>query len=194
MEEQWRDIKGFEGFYEVSNLGRVKTKPRKILQHYKYNSRIFIVKERILKQHNLKGYYAVSLWVNNKMYNKQVHRLVALTFIDNPNNYPVVNHKDGNKLNNRIDNLEWCTYSHNTNEAYRLGLNNISEKHIEHMRNLGLKSGKKIAQIDLNGNVVKIYDSGRQASLELGISQGNISQCCNGKRNICKGFKWKYVE
>ena len=193
MEEQWRDIKGFEGLYEVSNLGRVRTKPRKILQRFKYNYHTLPVKERILKQHKLRGYYGVGLWKDNKMYNKQVHRLVALTFIDNPNNYPIVNHKDGNKLNNRIDNLEWCTYSHNTNEAYRLGLNNISEKHIEQIRKLGYKSGKKVAQMDLEGNIIKIYNSGRQASLELGISQGNISLCCNGKKEKTNGYKWKYI-
>ena len=133
------------------------------------------------------------MWKNGKMYNKQLHRLLAKAFIPNPNNYPIINHIDGNKLNNSLDNLEWCTHKHNTIEAYKLGLKTISEKHKENARQLGLKSGKKIAQLDLNGNIIKVYSSSRQASLELGISQGNISLCCNGKRRTANGFKWKYI-
>lgn len=193
MEEIWRDVPDFEGLYEISNLGRVKSKARNIRTFLKYNYHNHPIKERILKIGTTKGYASVGLCKDGKMYNKALHRLLAKAFIPNPNNYPIINHKDGNKLNNRLDNLEWCTYKHNTQEAYRLGLNNISEKHIEAVRELGFKSGKKVAQMDLEGNIIKTYDSGRQASLELGISQGDISLVCNGRRNYVKGYKWKYV-
>ena len=193
MEEIWRDIPEFEGYYEISNLGRVKTKARNIKKFLKYNYHNQPIKERIIKQRLTQGYPSVSLWKDRKLYNKTLHRLLAKAFIPNPNNYPVVNHIDGNKLNNSLDNLEWCTHQHNTNEAYRLGLNNISKKQIEQIRKLGYKSGKKVAQMDLEGNIIKIYNSGRQASLELGISQGNISLCCNGKKEKTNGYKWKYI-
>lgn len=193
MEEIWRDVPDFEGYYEISNLGKVRTKARKVVRFFKYNYHTLPIKAKILKIHIQRGYACVCMYKDGKMYNKQLHRLLAKAFIPNPNNYPIINHKDGNKLNNSLDNLEWCTYKHNCNEAYRLGLNYISEKHLKHIRELGLKSGKKVAQLDLNGNVVKIYNSSRQASLELGISQGNISLCCNGKRRTTNGFKWKYI-
>lgn len=178
MEEIWKDIVGFEKYYQVSNLGRIKTKST----------------GKVRKQGITRGYPSFTFQIKGKAYNLTVHRIVAKAFIPNPNNYEVVNHKDGNKTNNNVDNLEWCTTQHNVREAYRLGLMNISEKHIEQMRNLGLKSGKRIAQKDLQGNIIKIYRSGNQASIDTNISQGLISLCCNNKRKTAGGYKWEYLE
>lgn len=135
----------------------------------------------------------VEIWENGKMHNIPVHRLVALSFLENDNDYPCINHIDGNKLNNNVNNLEWCTYSHNSKEAYRIGLRKISDKQKERFRQVGFKTGKKLIQKDLLGNTIKVFNSTRQASLELGINQGNISMCCNGKRKSSGGFLWQYI-
>jgi len=178
MEEIWKDIVGFEEYYQVSNLGRVKSKTTGTIR----------------KQGLIRGYPSLSFQLKGKSYNLTTHRLVAKAFLPNPNNYRVVNHIDGNKQNNNVTNLEWCTYQHNMQEAYRLGLMNISQKHIELARELGLKSGKKIAQKDLEGNIVEIYQSGNQASIKTNISQGLISLCCHNKRKTAGGYKWEYLE
>lgn len=193
MKEVWKDIPEFED-YQVSNLGNVRSKDKETIQWNGHQNTKMFRKGRILKQHKLRGYFAVGMWKDGKMYNKQIHRLVAIAFLPNPNNYPIINHIDGNKENNNISNLEWCSYSHNVNEAYRLGLMTISNKHKDCARKLGLSSGKRVMQIDLTGNIINIFNSGRKASLELGISQSGISLCCNGKTETYRGYKWKYIE
>ena len=104
--EIWKDILGYEGLYQVSNYGRVRS--------LKYG------KEKILKQQiNTDGYLHIDLYKNKKRKNYNVHRLVTIAFLENPNNYPQVNHKDENKQNNHIDNLEWCDYKYNCNYGTR---------------------------------------------------------------------------
>lgn len=117
--EEWRDIKGYEGLYQISNLGRVKS-----LRDNHGNYR-----EKILNPSNRKGYLIVSLCRKGRKREFKVHRLVALHFIDNPNNYSQVNHKDENKENNRVDNLEWCTPKYNSNYGTRT--QRASEKLLE---------------------------------------------------------------
>lgn len=124
MQEIWKDIKGYEGLYQVSNLGRVKSLPRKI-----YNNGIigknkfYISKEKILKERiDHKGYFRVALCKNNIQKDYSIHRLVLENFVENVDNKPCVNHIDGNKQNNNLENLEWCTYSENLNHAYKLNL------------------------------------------------------------------------
>lgn len=114
MQRVWKPIKGYEGYYEINDIGEVR-------RMYKTK------KPKILKQQiDLDGYPVVCLSVNNKKRNRKVSRLLAETFIENPNNYPVVNHKDGIKTNNIIDNLEWCSISYNTKHAYDKDLNKSS--------------------------------------------------------------------
>lgn len=111
MEEIWKDIKDYEGVYQVSNYGRIRSLDREILR--KKVGKIH-KKGQILKlQKSKNGYYTCKLSKNNKKPSKFVHRIVAETFLPNPNNYPCVNHIDENKLNNKIENLEWCTYLYN---------------------------------------------------------------------------------
>ena len=119
MTEIWKDIQGYEGFYQISNLGTVKSlervvdKGNGILQHRK---------ERIMnKRESVDGYYIAKLNVNKKSTSIAVHILVARHFIDNPNNYPEVNHKDCNRKNNQVDNLEWCTHQQNVEHSKQLG-------------------------------------------------------------------------
>ena len=112
QDEVWKDIPGYEGLYQVSNLGRVKSMSRQ--KKHSYNS-VAQLKEKILTPINICGYHRVILRKNNKAHNKFIHRLVAEAFIDNINNYNEVNHKDENKTNNRVDNLEWCSHKYNIN-------------------------------------------------------------------------------
>lgn len=109
--EEWKDAKGYEGIYQVSRTGKIR-------RIYKDGE----IKSEYLKPFKNKGYDIAPLYANHKRKNKFVHRIVAETFIPNPNNYPVVNHIDGDKCNNCVENLEWCTQKHNINEAIRLGL------------------------------------------------------------------------
>ena len=113
MKEIWKDIKDFEGLYQISNLGRIKS-----LLDNKGKKREIIRKPRKAKN----GYLYLNLWNNGKYKTVKIHRLVAEYFIDNVNELPVVNHIDGNKLNNSANNLEWCTYKQNTIHAYKNGL------------------------------------------------------------------------
>ncbi len=120
MQEIFKDIPGYEGLYQVSNLGRVRSLDR--TRKGAYNKAIAI-KGRILKSSvSNKGYELVGLCKNSVSKKKTVHRLVMLAFIPNPNNLPIINHIDGDKLNNNISNLEWCDYKHNSKEAARIGL------------------------------------------------------------------------
>jgi hypothetical protein len=132
--EIWKPIKGFEGLYEVSNLGRIKALTRK----KNCNRGWGWIKEHIMKPTNCgTGYYRVPL--TNKDHIKKyylVHRLVAQTFIDNPSNLPQVNHINGDKSNNGVDNLEWCTREDNIKHAYKIGLNPSRKKIIEYIDSL----------------------------------------------------------
>lgn len=123
--EIWKDIPNYEGLYQASNFGKIKSLDRIRKQFNHKGIATIKYKGKILKQQIKKntGYYAVALYDNNKKVKlKLVHRLIATTFLENKNNFPVVNHKDGNKKNNNVENLEWCTQSHNVKESYRLGL------------------------------------------------------------------------
>ena len=120
MKEVWKDINGYEGCYQVSNLGRIKSLDRMTNNQYgEYFMKGRILKNSIIKE---KGYCRVSLNNGNGKISKRVHRLVAEAFIPNPENKPEVNHKDGNKLNNCVSNLEWCTNKENIEHSIRTGL------------------------------------------------------------------------
>lgn len=180
--EEWKSIKNYEGLYEVSSLGNVKSLPRNT------------TKGRILKQSKqAQGYRFVYLSKNGISKKHTIHRLVAQAFIPNPNNYPVINHKDGNVENNCVDNLEFCTQSHNIKEAYRLGLEIpvwLNKKGKNHNRS------KAVNQYDKNGNLIKTWDCIRDASKELNIYSSNIVMCCKHYRgyNYVGGYKWEYVK
>ena len=168
MEEIWKDIDGYNGKYQVSNFGRVKS--------------IIFNKERILKfRISEKGYSIVQLNINGIKKNYRVHRLVAQAFIPNPDNLPQINHKDENKLNNCVDNLEWCTNKYNANYG-------------THIERSSKGKYKRILQCDLNDNPIKEWESAKQVQIELGYERSNI--CCNlkGKTKYAYGYKWKYVE
>ena len=167
MRNEFKDIPNYEGLYQIDINGNVKS-----LYNYRKNN--------ILKPKIKKGYLQIGLRKNGKRTWYSIHRLVAITFIPNPNNYKCVNHKDENKLNNNVDNLEWCSVKYN----------NCYGTRIERVKN---KTSKAVLQYDLNGNFIREYKSVREA-IELNNikSISNISLCCNGKYKQVKGYVWKF--
>ena len=174
MNEEWKDIKGYEGLYQISNLGRVKS-----LRYA--NKQAFYKREKLLKGANDKdGYLQVTLCKNNTKKTCRIHKLVAESFLDNPYNYSCINHKDENKQNNNYKNLEYCTIKYN---------NNYNEMPIRR----GMKKRKPIVQL-LNSKIIKVWESSTIASEELNISRGNIISCLKNKRKTAGGYVWKYAE
>ncbi len=165
MQEVWKDIEGYEGFYQVSNLGRVKS-----LRTMKYSHiqkcAIHVNREKILKPYpDTKKYLIVDLKRNGKRDTRKVHRLVASAFIANENHYPQVNHKDENKQNNNVENLEWCTAQYNT--TYGTAKSRMAEK----MR-------KKVVQVSASGAIVNQWDSMQEAAKDLKVKAGTITLWC----------------
>ena len=178
--EIWKDIKGYDGIYQISNMGRLRSLDRVVTTKAGWTQK----HEGILIQTNSiqnSGYIAVPLHKNGKSVTHLLHRLVADAFAENPNNYECVNHKDQNKLNNRADNLEWCTAYYNCH--YGDG----AERSAETQR-------KEFYQIDMNGNVVKKWKGFNKIQRELGYQKKLIYLCCIGKRESYIGYKWAYAE
>ena len=188
IEEQWKDIKGYEGAYQVSNFGRVRSLDRYVNCGIRNNDKV-LKKGKIIKQNISNNYLVVGLCNGKTQKSKLVHRLVAEAFILNPNNYPCVNHKNENKLNNCWYNLEWCTNKYNNNYGTRL--TRISEK----LQN-NKKLSKAVNQYDLNNNFIKKWNSAKQVERELGISNAHINKCCQNKEHYrtSGGYIWKYAE
>lgn len=182
--ELWRTIEGYEN-YQISSMGRVKS--------LKYG------KDKILKQNIIKNYCMVCLHKEGKKKHYLVHRLVATAFLPNPDNLPQVNHKDENKQNNCVENLEFCTAKYNSNYGTRLERCSIAHKgrkqSQEHIEKCAKARQKPILQLSKSGNIILgKWDSISQASKILGIDITNIIRCCKGKLKSCGGFKWKYLQ
>lgn len=160
--EEWKPIVGYEGLYMVSNMGRVKS------LNYNHTGT-----ERVLKPaYNTYGYLFVTLCKDGKKKNCLIHRLVAEAFLDNPHNYPEVNHKDENKENNAVSNLEYCTSLYNNEYS----------------------KAKPVLQLTLDGQLVQEWPSTHEAARQGGFNRGNISNCCLGKYKTHGGYVWKYKE
>ena len=178
MEEIWKDIESFEGLYQVSNFGRVRSVDHYVTQPNPHNRK----PQQVLRPGKLltfsigsSGYYQAPLSKGNRKYKTMmIHRIVAKTFVPNPDNLEIVNHKDENKLNNRADNLEWCTTKYNTHYGK-------NAKRIE------------VQQLDMDGNLIQEFSSARDAAKALDSVHRRITEACR-KGIPFKGFRWKFKE
>lgn len=170
-----RDIPGFEEKYAVTSCGKVWS--------YKH--------KKFLKPKIVKGYSRVDLVdKDNKVHQCNIHRLMALTYIPNPDSLPCVNHKDENRTNNCVGNLEWCTYQYNN--TYGTRLEKVSKKN---KANKAWKHGvEALKKAVLCVETGVVYESAMEEARQLGISHGHIGSCCNGKRKTTGGYHWKYAE
>lgn len=172
--EIWRPVIGYEGLYEVSNLGRVKSIPRNgtpggiLTPNYK----------------NQKHYAHVALTKNAKPKTTSVHRIVAQAFIPNPDNKPQVNHIDGDKKNNCADNLEWATQSENMRHAFKFGLKDTMK---------AVEANKRKVASYRDDKLVKMYDSVRDAEKDTGVCNQNIIKVCQKRRKNAGGLEWRYI-
>lgn len=195
MTEVWKDIINYEGLYQISNYGRVKALEKDVVRR---KCGIKHCLEIIMKPVSDKdGYLSVTFCVHSKGKAKtfKVHRLVAQAFIPNPENKPQVNHKDGNKENNSVQNLEWVTGKENIQHAYKTNLMNQSGKNNAMYGRLGADNPNSIPIIQLNkytNQKIKEYDSMASAGRELCVNTGKICECCKGKRLSAYGYKWEY--
>lgn len=167
--EVWKDIKNYEGYYQVSSYGRVKN----------------VKTDRVLNgDTNNIGYKRVWLYspVKKRTF---VHRLVAEAFCENIDNKPIINHKDGNKQNNHADNLEWVTRSENDLHAFKMGLRKVYPSQFRH---------KIAAFYSDTKELYKIFNNVEECHNELKVARSNIYNCCNGKQNTCKGYILRYYK
>lgn len=174
MDEVWKNIKGYEGFYSVSNLGRVKRLDGEVMQYNPQLDKMIPIRypEKFLKFDDAKGYDRVALSLNNVIKRYTVHQLVAKTFIPNLENKPCVNHKDSNRRNNVVDNLEWVTYQENEHHKRR-------------------KTAKIFTSTNPNG-IEQTWDIIRECARELGLNRTGIERCLKGKQTSYKGYTFRY--
>ena len=188
--EEWRDVVGYEGLYQVSNLGRVKSLERESNTCYSRNGKSFtyIVKERICKQSIVQGYCKINLSKESKKTMVAVHRLVAESFIPNLYNLPQINHIDENKTNNCVSNLELCTSVYNNNYGSR-------NSRISDTQRGNRRDAKPIYQFSLDGNFIREWDSITEAGRN-GYDRKGISNMCHGYKNFHSscGFIWKFAD
>lgn len=175
MEEVWKDIEGYEGLYQVSNKGNVKS-----LVNNKG-----VEREKLLKPVIVNGYKKVNLCKNKTKKTYSIHRLVAQAFIENTNNYPCINHKDECKTNNVVENLEWCTHKYNTN--YGSCIKRMSESQIN-----DTNKSKQVYQYSKEGELISVWESTSECGRN-GFERSSVSACCNGKLKTHKGYIWRYL-
>lgn len=167
--EIWLPVPGYS-LYEVSNYGRIRSNNPKTHKN-----------PIIMRQYPDKdGHLKIRLYLNGSVKNFFVHRIVASAFIPNPQQLPVVNHKDENPANNHVDNLEWCTVQENT--IY----NNMPDRRADALR-------RPIVQMDMSGTVIRVWSGQAQIQAETGFCGSNICGVCKGKRKSANGFKWAYA-
>ena len=176
MKEVWKDIQGYEGKYQVSNLGNVKS--------VNYNR---TKKEHLLGLYSRRGYLCVVLSKNCICKKFSVHRLVAQAFIENPENLPQVNHIDENKLNNRVDNLEFCDSKYNNSYGTHIQ-RGLKTKKLRNCKTGGIS----VLQFTKANKFVNEYSSIHEAERCTGIYKGNICACCKGRYKSAGGYIWKY--
>lgn len=189
MEEIWKWIDGYKNMYQVSNLGRVRSVDRYVYCEVSPNKLQHLFGKVLKIRTDKKGYAVVCLSKEGKQKVGKVHRLVAQTFIPNPLDLPQVNHKDGCKTNNCVDNLEWCDNSYNQKHAWEFGL----QPSYEESNGRG-RPARAVAMLDLNtGEVLRTFETLASVKRETGINQFNVRSVCLGLRNHAGGYDWKFI-
>jgi len=176
--EIWKDIPGYEGLYQASNQGRIRSnyKSKPVMSGYINNQ----------------GYVRVQLWKGTGYVQKSAHRWVAMAFLPNPENKETVNHKNGIKTDNRVVNLEWATRSENELHSYRV-LGKKPQRAMLGKFGKDCPNSKAIKKLSLNGKVIKKYVSMTEAKNDGGFNRGPISHVCRGILNQYRGFKWAFA-
>ena len=181
--EEWRDIKGFEGYYQISNMGRVKSVERTVWDSRGYYKTI---SEKILKPYaGGDGYLQLNLSKDGKVEKPLVHRLVATAFLENSEGYKEINHKDENKQNNCVDNLEWCSRSYN---------NRYNDKAKKAGKKTAEKLSKPVYSINKESGLITYWESAKVASRQTGIASSNICACLKGRQKSCGNHYWFYAD
>lgn len=175
--EAWKDIEGYEGYYQVSTQGNVRSVDRTV--HYVDGRTARYKGKKVAINPRNNGYLKVNLYRDHTMKNISVHRLVAEAFVPNPNNYPCVNHKDESKTNNRVDNLEWCTYKYNSN--YGDAIERSAQKQRIPVKGTNVKTGKTI------------YLKSMTEGEKHGFNQRGISATCLGEQETHYGYTWEKI-
>lgn len=180
--ERWKKIKGFD-FYAISNYGRLKSLAHNTLRS---DGKKLNLKDKIVKLAlNKHGYPTYRLTKDGKLYTCLIHRLVALTFIPNPLNLPIINHKDENRANNNIENLEWCTYKYNSNYG------TAQERHSSSLRNILYEKSIPIDQYNLKGEYIKTL-VGKREIIAAGYRYETVRRCCLHQQKTASGFVWRF--
>lgn len=192
--EEWRDVVGYEGMYQVSSEGRVKSLSRTSLSGH-------VLKERILKPSNTRGYLMANLTKDGCEKKFLIHRLVAVAFIPNPNGKPEINHLNEIKGDNRVDNLEWCTRSENINHGtgnQRRVANTDYKKRNQHPNWIKAHENidysyryKPVIQFDKNWNMIRKWHKLAAVS-EMGFDPTNVSRVCKNKKGLAHGYRWRW--
>lgn len=182
--EIWKSIPDYEGLYEVSNLGRVRSLGKYYTETFNGIQKTMYSPPKMLSCHyDSDGYLRVSLCKDRKVKCYPLHRLIAFAFIPKIEGKEQINHINGVKDDNRIENLEWCTPKENTIHAHRTGLCGINGK------------SKQVAKLNEQGEILEVYESARQASIDCGLSgvNSNITKVCRQGYGHCAGFRWKWI-
>lgn len=191
--EVWKPVVGYEGLYEVSNYGNIRSLDKRVGW---WQNKTRVINGRIISQYKLDRYPKVRLTKDKTGKMKYVHRLVAEAFIPNPDKLPEVNHIDENKMNNHVDNLEWCTREYNNSYGTRLerqllnfDYEGVARKISETKRRIRYDG---INQLTLDGEFVKWFPTIKSAHIETGHSKWMIGACCRGNSVQTGGYKWEY--
>lgn len=179
----WKDIIGYENHYQVNELGQIRT-----LKDSPTCKAGTVLKSQT---NHKNGYVYQMLYKDGKQKLFRLHRLVAIAFLPNPYNYKQINHINGDKTDNRVENLEWCSQEQNMLHAYKTGLEKPSEKQKKAIREINKLKSKPVIQLK-NKEEIATYCSISEASRVTGVSIACISRCCNGRRKSSQGFEWRF--